>query len=130
MTDRSKLAKCIGMLGSAHEGERVNALTAANRELADANMSWLDIACLAERIDVHDRARTTLFDQLLLDRLHDGLVHAWAMGDGEATFVRGIKRTVHESGSLSATVADMQRAIKIADEARRRGGTLARARSA
>jgi hypothetical protein len=137
MTDRSKLAKCIGMIGSTHDGERSNALAAADKALADASLNWTRLAEMVDGVsqlerrvqeleDLHDPARDTLFGRLLVDRLGDGLVHAWSIGDGEANFVRGVSGAILETGPLSVDVADMTRAIGIADEAQRRGGSLAR----
>jgi hypothetical protein len=133
VTDRSKLAKCIAMLGSDAAGERANALAAADRELAAAGMSWIDIACLAERMDVPDSVREqalsdvkSVLTKLLRDQLNDALVAAaWTMQPGEAGFLRKIIAEC-ESGTVNATGADMQRAIDIADQARRHANPFPR----
>jgi hypothetical protein len=41
--DRSKLAKTLGMLGSAHDGEALNAGRAAVRMLRDCGVSWHEL---------------------------------------------------------------------------------------
>ena len=41
--DRTKLAKILGMLGSAHEGERAAAAALASKMLADAGLTWFDL---------------------------------------------------------------------------------------
>ena len=119
MTDRSRLAKLIGMLGAPSEGERANALAAADSELAAIGKSWLDIAAWAERAELGEVEREKLFARLVVDRLRAGLVAAWAMPDGGAAFVRDIVAKC-ESGAVTVPVAELTRAIELADEAQRR----------
>jgi hypothetical protein len=42
-TDKAKLAKILGMLGSAYEGERANAAKLASKLLREAGMTWADL---------------------------------------------------------------------------------------
>jgi hypothetical protein len=42
-TERERLAKLLGMLGSDHEGERANAATIADRMLRERGLTWRDI---------------------------------------------------------------------------------------
>jgi hypothetical protein len=41
---RERLAKLFGMLGSAHEGERIAALRAIDRAMQSSGTSWADVA--------------------------------------------------------------------------------------
>jgi hypothetical protein len=42
--DRDRLAKLLGMLGSGHDGEVVNAARAADRVVRGSGLRWPDIA--------------------------------------------------------------------------------------
>jgi len=44
MIDRDRLAKLLGMLGSDHDGEVINAARAADRLVRDSGLRWPDIA--------------------------------------------------------------------------------------
>ena len=44
MIDRDRLSKLLGMLGSDHDGEVINAARAADRLVRDAGLRWPDIA--------------------------------------------------------------------------------------
>jgi hypothetical protein len=41
--DRKRLVKVLGMLGSRHDGEALNAARTAHAMLSQANMSWNDL---------------------------------------------------------------------------------------
>jgi hypothetical protein len=49
--DRLKLAQLLGMTGSVHDGEALNAMRAANRALRAAGKTWKDV------IQVQDEAK-------------------------------------------------------------------------
>lgn len=44
----AKLVKVLGMLGSAHSGERDNAARAATRILKEAGLTWYDVLNVQE----------------------------------------------------------------------------------
>lgn len=44
----TKLVKVLGMLGSAHAGERDNAARAATQILREAGLTWYDVLDVAE----------------------------------------------------------------------------------
>jgi hypothetical protein len=41
--DTSRLAKLLGMIGSTHDGEALNAARAANKLVRDCGLTWPDI---------------------------------------------------------------------------------------
>lgn len=45
---RKKLVRVLGMLGSAHAGERDNAAQAATRMLKEAGLTWYDVLDVTE----------------------------------------------------------------------------------
>ena len=61
--DLTRFARVVGLLGSAHEGERSNAVTAGGRMLQAAGMRWEDF------IEAHHRAEiaTAAAADLLLE---------------------------------------------------------------
>jgi hypothetical protein len=110
---RSRLAKLTGMLGSAHAGERDNAITALDNALAGSGRGWPWLAELIERGEMPRGKREQLLGRLLAHRLRQALAGAWAMDSGEAEYMRSIldRLAISASGISNEEIA---RAIKIA----------------
>ena len=86
--DRDRLAKLLGMMGSAHDGEVVAAARQAERLRADAGLTWHDIVLPAlPSPRPQRRGAMTLGQaiQFVLD--HEDALTAW-----ESDFARSIKR--------------------------------------
>ncbi len=116
--DRARIGRLVGMLGSSSEGERANALAAVDKALSANGLTWGWLAHLVERGEL-PADRDPIFKRLVCDRLRDGLVVAWSMGSGEASFVRDVLVRI-ESGLREIDFADVSRAIDLATNARRR----------
>jgi len=67
-----------------------------------------------------------VFARLVVDRLREGLTAAWAMSHDGPAFVRQVVAQC-EAGAVTATAADITRAIEIGDEARRRADPFGQA---
>jgi hypothetical protein len=83
--DLEKLAKLLGMVGSAHAGERENAIRLADRMLRDAGMGWPDLLAPFHKLDIATEAARQLLAENLslkaeLDQLHSSgtAIAAWA----------------------------------------------------
>ena len=84
-SERSKLAKVLGMLGSDHAGERQNAGLAANRIVKDAGLSWEQVLEAQEaRADRRDPPRPkasqgqpNFRDDLGFCRRHQANLNPW-----------------------------------------------------
>ena len=86
--DRDRLAKLLGMMGSAHDGEVVAAARQAERLRADAGLTWHDIVLPAlPSPRPQRRGAMTLGQaiQFVLD--HEDALTAW-----ESDFARSIQR--------------------------------------
>ena len=71
--DRQKLAKLLGMMGSAHDGEILAAAKAAQRLLTDAKATWFDVVApepMVRIIEVPTRAPDRTARELALEVLH------------------------------------------------------------
>lgn len=62
--DLQKLRRIIGMVGSAHDGEVVNAFRQADRLIRTAGMTWLDFVLAVEREAVATEGAAVLLDEL------------------------------------------------------------------
>ena len=86
--DRQRLAKLLGMMGSAHDGEVVAAARQAERLRADAGLTWHDIvlpALPAPRPQRRGAMTLGQAIQFVLD--HEDALTAW-----ESDFARSIQR--------------------------------------
>ena len=118
---RERVGKLLGMLGSNQEGERANALAAIEQALNKSGETWASIGSLVAHGDLPGGDREQLLGRLISDRLRDGLAHAWAMTDGDAQTVRETAERCKAS-IANVPAGDLSRAIKIADDAKRRAG--------
>ena len=85
-----KLAKVLGMLGSAHEGERANAAAAADAMVKAAGLTWPFVLGVEARdLDALARVESCL--------RHGGLATAW-----EREFLAGIADALARGRRLSA----------------------------
>ena len=118
---RERVGKLLGMLGSNQEGERANALAAIEQALNKSGETWAWIGSLVAHGDLPGGEREQILSSLIADRLRAGLASAWAMSDGDAQAVR---KTAERCKASVANVSaeDLSRAIKIADDAKRRAG--------
>jgi hypothetical protein len=81
MIDRDRLSKLLGMLGSDHDGEVINAARAADRLVRDAGLRWPDIAMPAPPRDRGDN-----------DPVGFCLARPGVLTDWEERFLRSIAR--------------------------------------
>jgi hypothetical protein len=122
LADRGRLAKLVGMLGSAHEGERANALDMVGAELKRSGLTWSWLVLLIEHGELPGAGdRALIFKRLVVERLQEGLRASFAMGDGEARFIRKVLVDC-ETGVGGIEPRELRRAIDAADAAIRRGG--------
>lgn len=112
---RSRVGKLIGMLGSAHAGERQNASAALERMLSDAGLSFGWLADVVAGSDADGRYE--IFRELLVERLSHALRNSWTVLPQEAAFVRDVLYSLNRSNA-----AAIRRAIEIADRAKRTAG--------
>jgi len=116
--DRERIAKLVGMLGSAHAGERSNALDLINRCLAEGRLTWEWIASLVGRGELPGEERERLLRRLVVGRLRAGLAVAWAFGNGEGSIVKKALALCESEKAID--VSSVKRAIELADNACRR----------
>jgi hypothetical protein len=122
LADRGRLAKIVGMLGSAHDGERANALDMVGAELKRSGLTWSWLVLLIEHGELPCAGdRSLIFKGLVVSRLQEGLRASFAMGNGEARFVRKVLADC-ETGVSGIEPRDLRRAIDISDAAIRRAG--------
>ena len=116
---RERVSKLVGMLGSAHAGERDAAVQAIDKALGSAGYSFAWLCDLVAR-GKPPNGRDKVSARLVVERLQAGLAHAWAMSEGDARDVREIV-DLCEAGTVISP-EKIKRAINIADDARRRAG--------
>lgn len=80
--DLQKLAKLLGMLGSAHDGEVLAAARKAHNLLTAKGASWYDVLAIPETIQQAAPAHHALARELL--------AHKRRLTNWERTFLRGI----------------------------------------
>ena len=83
MLDRERLARVLGMLGSAHDGEALAAARQAEHLRSEARLTWLDILIPA----LPQPHGQTVADAIACVIDHDEMLTDW-----EAAFVRSIRR--------------------------------------
>ncbi len=123
--NRARAAKLIAMLGSPNVGEQSNAFGALRTMFAmsSSGVSWHWLSRLAEAGELRSEeagpvARDQLLRRLLVDRLDDGLAHAWAMPPGKAINLRELrKRCVDDRLKDSDFTSEIALALKVADQA-------------
>jgi len=86
MLDRERLARVLGMLGPAHDGEALAAARQAERLRSEARLTWLDILIPA----LPQPHGQTVADAIACVLDHDEMLTNW-----EAPFVRSIGRQRH-----------------------------------
>jgi hypothetical protein len=102
-TDRAKLAKLLGMLGSAHPGERDAAALAAHRLVVQAGLTWKQVVTpppIEKRLPDLGTWRATVAQCFA----HSGSLRAW-----EVTFLRdlpGFRRLSTKQRYLLKEIAD------------------------
>ena len=112
--DRTKLAKLLGMLGSAHAGERDAAACAAHRLVQQRGITWHDVVTppLPQPAIAQHRYQT---DHIQNADLVFCQQHASACTDWEQEFVRSV--------SMRRSMSQKQRDVvaRIAESLRGRG---------
>ena len=85
--DRDRLAKLLGMMGSAHDGEVVAAARQVERLRADAGLTWPEI--LVPRLPPPQRGQNVRTFAEAVDFVieHEFMLTAWERG-----FVRDLRR--------------------------------------
>ena len=87
MLDRERLARVLGMLGSAHDGEALAAARRAERLRAEAGVTWLDIL-----MPVLPPPRPQPYGPTVANTIDFVLDNDQELTDWEAAFVRSIRR--------------------------------------
>jgi hypothetical protein len=118
---RVRIAKLIRTLGGSSTGERANAIAAVDKALRSAALSWDWLSDLVSRGELPGGVREAVFKRLVVARLQDALVVPWARRGGEDDFVRDVLVRC-ESGSAELSAEEIDRALTIAADARRRAG--------
>jgi len=85
--DRDRLARVLGMLGSAHDGEIIAAARQAERLRADAGLTWTDI--VIPRLSAPQRRQKVgpVADLVAFVLEHGDTLTEWEIG-----FVEGVAR--------------------------------------
>lgn len=83
--DRKRLAKCVGLLGSAHDGEALAAGRAADLLIRQAGLTWLDV--IAPALRQPRRPGESESDQ---DAIEHALDFRHALTEWERSFCRSI----------------------------------------
>ena len=113
-SDRTKLAKLLGMLGSAHAGERDAAACAAHRLVQQSGITWHDVVTppLPQPAIAQRRYQTDHIRNVDLDFCQ---YHASACTDWERQFIRSV--------SMRQSMSQKQRdvVVRIAESLRGRG---------
>jgi hypothetical protein len=107
--DRNRLAQVLGMLGSAHDGEALNAARLASKMIRDAGLTWFDVLSVQSR-EIKTAGTAPLSDREAVDT-------AWESGDltnWEMDFVASLKAWL----SKGRTLTSKQRSVlyRIIDE--------------
>lgn len=85
--DRAKLARVLGMLGSAHDGEIVAAARQAERLRVDAGLTWPEILVPRLPPPLHGENVRTVTEAVDFVIKHEVLLTDWERG-----FVRDLRR--------------------------------------
>ncbi len=85
--DRERLAKLLGMMGSAHDGEVVAAARQAERLRAEAGLTWVDIVIPRLPALPHRQNVRTVADAIDFVIEHQVVLTDWERG-----FVRNLRR--------------------------------------
>jgi hypothetical protein len=85
--DRERLAKLLGMMGSAHDGEVVAAARQAERLRAEAGLTWVDI--VVRRLPAPPQRRN---DDTVADAIDFVIKHEVVLTDWERGFVGDLRR--------------------------------------
>jgi hypothetical protein len=72
---RSRLGKLVGMLGSAHAGERSNALDAIDQALERAGLSWWWVGELVAQGEVRDSNHLSARSESVTPFAHNDVRH-------------------------------------------------------
>lgn len=85
LLDRDRLARVLGMLGSAHDGEALAAARQAERLRAEAGLTWNEIVIPRPAAPPQARQVKSVTDAIRFVLQHGDLLTAW-----ERDFVRSI----------------------------------------
>lgn len=123
--NRARAAKLIAMLGSSNAGEQGNAFGALRSLFSGGSgVDWNWVAALVEKGELRDEdagavARDKLLRRLLVDRLDEGLAHAWAMPPGKAVNLRELRKRCADNKLRDSDFSnEIELALKVADQAR------------
>ena len=99
--DRDRLAKLLGMMGSAHDGEVVAAARQVERLRADAGLTWPEI--LVPRLPPPRRGQNV---RTVADAIDFVLQHEVVLTDWERGFVRDLRRLKYPISSRQLEVLE------------------------
>jgi hypothetical protein len=108
------------MLGSAHSGEKQNALAAIEKTLAGAGLTWASIGRLVARGELPGGERENLFSRVVRDRMKETLPRAWAINTSEARLCSNVLDACDGTRFAELDTIDLRRAIEISERARKR----------
>jgi hypothetical protein len=117
---RARLGKLLGMIGSAHAGERENALSAVDQALARAGMTWATIGRLVSRGGELPNDREALFARVMKTVCRDTIPRAWALNGGEAKLVSAVFDACDGSRFAELDAIDLRKVVEISERARKR----------
>jgi hypothetical protein len=108
--DVEKLARVLGMVGSDHDGEALNALRLADRMLRETGMGWGDLIAPFEQLRIATEAtavllaeNTALRNQIEGQQSHGGAVALWRdVGVADTDINAGARWAlrVHQEGKV------------------------------
>ncbi len=92
---RNRLAALLGMLGSADDGERVNASLKVDNFLRSVGLTWRDVLALERDRDAHDDPLDDYDQDDIADKLNACFEHIDDLKTWDANFVRSVRRYEH-----------------------------------
>jgi hypothetical protein len=99
ISDRERLARLLGMLGSDHQGERDNAARAAHRLVQQHGITWFDVVVPPPDTDGADPHSGDWRRTAAACSRYPHLLNRW-----EAEFIWGLSRFPRLSGKQRATL--------------------------
>ena len=94
---RNRLAALLGMLGSADDGERVNASLKVDNFLRSVGLTWRDVLALERDRDAHDAPLDDYDQDDIAEKVSACFEHVDDVKRWDASFIRNVRRYEHLS---------------------------------
>ena len=107
-----RLTKLLGMLGSAHDGERAVAAAEADELVRSRGLTWSDVVARPQSASASSEAwheSETIREKIDAALRYRGLLNAW-----EASFLLDLKKYRHHSPKQAACVSRIYRKVRAA----------------